>query len=92
MPRLAQPGAGFGGAPVLPDDGAVDGFAGVPVPKDRGFPRIGDAHTQAIGRSHTRPLDCLRHGIADALPNLVEIVLDPAWPWEMLRKLMVRSP
>ena len=33
----------FGGTAALPDDGVVDGPAGLPVPEDGGLPLVGDA-------------------------------------------------
>jgi hypothetical protein len=43
MAGLFQPQALIGGAPVLPDDRGMDGFAGLPVPDDGGFALVGDA-------------------------------------------------
>ncbi len=39
----AQRGAGVGGAPVLPDDGAVDRLAGLAVPDHHRLALVGDA-------------------------------------------------
>ena len=43
MPLVFQIGADFRRAPVLPDNGLVDGLAGLALPHHRGFALVGDA-------------------------------------------------
>ena len=79
--------ADIGGAPVLPDDGIVDGLAGGAVPDDGGLALVGDADggRHAAARSGLGNHGCCH--IDGGLPNVFRVMLDPAIRWEMLRKL-----
>ena len=54
-PASPQRRAGVGGAPVLPDDGVVDGPAGRAVPDHRGLALIGDADARRCLRRRRPP-------------------------------------
>ena len=43
MAGLLQPAALPGRAPILPDDGVVDGNTGAPIPQQRGLALVGDS-------------------------------------------------
>ena len=83
--------AALGGAPVLPDEGAVDRLAGARVPGEDGLTLVGDPD-----RAQLRPLDS---GVGDRgschpaghLPDLRGIVLDPARTGEVLFELRVAA-
>ena len=72
-----------GGAPVLPDDGAVQGRTGPCVPHHGCLALVGEAHGG-------EPIDAARllHHFATGLehggPDLGRIMLDPSGLWEML--------
>ncbi len=83
--------AARGGAPVLPDDCAVDGLSRAPVPYDRGLalvgdPDRGDAFGVELGffqsRARARELRA---------ENFQGVVLDPARLREMLAELLLRQ-
>ncbi len=59
--------AGVGGAPVLPDDGAVDRLAGRAVPDDRGLALVGDADGGDVGRPRCRPWRPRRAAVASVV-------------------------
>src|SRR5690606_34379799 len=63
---------------VLPDDGVVNGLAGVAVPHHRRLPLVGDADGGDVGDVHApllqRPVDDL----LGAVPDLLRVVLHPA--------------
>ncbi len=82
----AERGADVGGAAVLPDDGAVDGFAGGAVPDDDGFALVGDADAGDVARAHAAGVDRLARGGQDVAPDILRIVLDPAGLRIMLRE------
>ena len=52
--RLLQRAADVGRAPVLPDDGAVDGLARAPVPDEAGLALVGDADGGDVARPRAR--------------------------------------
>lgn len=70
--------AQLGGPGVLPDDGVVDRFPGVPVPDDRGLALIGQPHGRDVvgGEVHVRQRH--RHRPTGVVPDLHRIVLHPA--------------
>ncbi len=70
----------------------MHGLARVPVPKDGRLPLVGDADSQTIGRRNPGARDRVANRIAYAFPDLIEVVLDPAWTGKMLRKFVVRAP
>ncbi len=89
--RFAQPVAGAGRAPVLPDDGVGHGFAGHAVPQERRFALVGDAD-----RGDARRVDAAvgqRGARAGKLagPDVRRIVLDPAGLREMLGKFALAA-
>ena len=47
--------ADLGPPPVLPDDGVVDGLAGLPVPHHDGLALVGDADGRYVFWRHARP-------------------------------------
>ena len=74
------------GAPVLPDNRIVDGFAGGTVPDHRCLALVGDA--DGDGKAAAR--SCFGdHGLCHVdgrLPDILRIMLDPAVCREMLRE------
>ena len=89
--RLAPGGAELvaarGRAPVLPDDGAVQGLAGAGVPRHHGLALVGDPDA-AERRPARRLVRFARHRPGD-LPDLVRVVLHPAGAGEVLPELAV---
>ena len=78
------------GAPVLPDDGAVHRAAGVAPPQHGGLALVGDADGGDVGRREPRPHQrLLRHGELRG-PDLVGVVLHPAWLRKVLGELALR--
>ena len=76
-PRAQLYTGGLGPA-VLPDDGMVNGLAGLAVPYDSGFTLVGDAYSLHLGRSDAGLGQRLaRRGELDA-PDFQGIVLHPA--------------
>ena len=77
------------GAAALPDDGVVDGFAGVLVPHDGGLALVGDADGGDVRGGGTD----VGHGLLGNFqlggPDLVCIMLDPAGLGEVLGKLLL---
>ena len=55
VPGALQRAAHVGGAPVLPDDGAVDRLARAPVPDDAGLALVGDADGGDVARRRAWP-------------------------------------
>ena len=74
----AQVGAGGFGAPVLPDDGVVDGDPGAAVPDHGGLALIGDANGPHLTRCDTGLGQCLAGSRQLGLPDHHWVVLDPA--------------
>src|SRR5216683_2261196 len=88
--RLFQRLAALGGAPVLPDDGAVRGLSGAPVPHDHRFSLVGDADRgKARGGELRFPERGARAGELRA-ENLLGVVLDPAGPGKELAEFLLR--
>src|SRR5690554_6213763 len=84
-----EPGTEIRGAPVLPDDGRMDGLAGRRIPYQGGFTLVGDADgTQVAGLQSGigQGLAAHRQG---ALPEVLGGVLDPAVLREMLGKFLL---
>ncbi len=75
---VAQGGAIFGGAAVLPDDRIVDRLAGRTVPDHGGLALIGDADAGDIARGKPRLLHRLAHGRDRGGPDRLGVVLDLA--------------
>ena len=88
--RGAQLVAARGRAPVLPDERAVDGLAGRPVPDDDRLALVGDADRAQLARPRRRRRRAPRRRRAGDVPDLGRVVLDPAGPREVLRELAVR--
>ena len=73
--QLLADGVGSG---VLPDDGVVDGLPRGLVPHHRGFPLIGDADRDDVGRGQVRLGQRAGRHRADVLPDLDGIMFHPA--------------
>jgi hypothetical protein len=75
---FAQQCAQIGGAPILPDNRVVDGFAARAIPNHRGFALVGNAD----GGDVVRGQFCLRHRVAHdghgRRPDRFRVVLDQA--------------
>ena len=96
VPGPLQVAARLRRAPVLPDDGAMDGLARAPVPDDAGLALVGDADGGDVagpelgggerlpGRLHRRAPDVLRVVLHPARGRIVlgELALRraPGWP------------
>ncbi len=65
------------GAGVLPNDGVVDGLAGGAVPDDRRLALVGDAHRRDFVVVGLGPAQRHSDRLADVVPDLHGIVLDP---------------
>src|SRR5690606_11607642 len=63
---------------VLPDDGVVDGFAGVAVPHDSRLALVGDTDSLDVGDVDPTLLEGTVDDLLSAVPDLLRIVLDPA--------------
>jgi hypothetical protein len=81
--------AAIGGSSVLPDDSLVNRPAGVAIPQHRRLALVGDTDAEAGGRIDPSLLERGPDGLRNALPDLVEVVFDPARSRKMLRKLPV---
>jgi hypothetical protein len=66
------------GAGVLPDDGVVDGLAGVLVPDDGGLALVGDADGGEVVGAEVVVPQHLGGDLLGLLPDLLGVVLDPA--------------
>src|ERR1039457_68474 len=82
----------MGGAAALPDDGMVDGFAGLAVPDNRGFPLVGNADSGDLGGLNPRRLQGLLAGFFHRAPNLIGVMLNPAGLGEILGEFLVGAP
>ena len=89
VPRLAQLRAVLGGAPVLPDDGAVNGLPGMAIPDHGRLALIGDADGSHIGDIQPRLLDHRAAGARRGRPQIARLMLDPARLREMLVELFL---
>lgn len=83
--RLAQ----GRGAPILPDDGAMHGAAGRPLPKHDCLALIGDTDRGDVGDGDGGFRERGLHCGDDARPDLVSIVLDPTGIGVVLRKFLL---
>jgi len=87
VPALAQGRAHRRGAAILPDDGAVDGFARFAIPYQRGFALVGDADAGDVGRPGARHRHRLAQHRQGVLEQILGLVLHPAAIGEMLRQV-----
>src|SRR4051794_25200247 len=88
MPTVAKCVASVGSAPVLPHDCRAIRLARAPVPGNDGLALIGDAD-----RGDGVPADFGDHVVQRCLddgPDLLGVMLDPAWLRIQLRELTVR--
>jgi hypothetical protein len=86
-----QFGAGVGGAPVLPDDGVVDGIAAPALPDERGLALIGQTDRCDRARRLRRLGERLAHRGQRRAPDRLGIVFDPAGVGIKLRELLLRD-
>ena len=89
---LAQLGAPGGGAPVLPDDRAVQRLAGLGIPDEHRLPLAGETDGLQIARAQAGIVDRLAGDRVGHLPDLLRVVLDPARAGEVLGELAVAAP
>src|SRR5205823_12624404 len=87
VPGLAQLVATGGGAPVLPDDRAVERLPAHRLPGDDGLALVRDADSRERAAVDARLLDRLVRDALGDLPDLVGVVLDPAGAREVLLEL-----
>ena len=78
VPRPFQRPAHIGRAPVLPDDGAVDGLASAPVPDDAGLALVGDADGGDVAGRELGGGKSLSRRLHRRAPDVLRVVLDPA--------------
>src|SRR5690606_40777692 len=92
MPVLLELGAIGRRASVLPDNGVVNGFAGLSIPDQCGFALIGDADGRHIASRDPglaqRRLDRPDH----AFPDFLGIMFYPAILGENLGELLLTHP
>ena len=88
--RFAQTQALGLGASVLPNNGVVNGLAGIAPPDHRGFALVGDAQRRHLGRADAGLLQGLAGCSELAGPDFLRVVLDPARVWVDLPKLLLR--
>ena len=74
---------------VLPDDRPVDRLAGLAVPDDRGFALVGDADGGDIAHRFAGVFDGAAADRQGVLPDVLDVVLDPAGVWEMLGQFLL---
>ena len=67
------------GAPVLPDDGAVAGVAGAPVPHDRGLALVGDADARRRSRRRASPATSARVAMVASQISSASCSTQPGW-------------
>ena len=91
LARIAQGGHVVRGAAVLPDDGAVNGFAGLAIPHHNGFPLICDANRREGFWIDAGFLHSLARGRKDGVADFLGVVLHPARLGEMLLKFLLRG-
>ena len=77
------------GPGVLPDDGVPVRPPGAPVPRQRGFPLVGQAQGGQVGGAQAGRVQALFDDGAGALPDLGGVVLHPAGPGHDLRVLQL---
>lgn len=77
----------FGGATVLPDDGAMKWSAGGLVPRNDRLSLIGDPDG---GNWLVDLIDDLEQCLQHCVPDVLRIVFDPTWTRKVLRELAVR--
>ena len=77
--------------PVLPDDGAPRGAQGLAVPQDDRLALIGDPERRRSISLGAEGVECLLHCGQSCGPDLVRVVLDPAFAGEVLRELRVAA-
>ena len=75
----------------MPNDGMVDGLAGLAVPEDRGFPLVGDADGGDFGGLYPRRFQGLLACFLDRAPYLVGVVFDPTWLGKILGEFLVSA-
>jgi hypothetical protein len=76
-------------AGVLPHDRVVDGLAGGLVPDDRGLALVGDADRGDVVAGQVGAGERLADDLADVVPDLDRVVLDPARAGEDLLVLLL---
>src|SRR3954452_13474874 len=89
QPVRDQPPADVGGAPVLPDDGVMDGASGAALLKDRGLALVGDADRGQIGGANAGSRDGLVTDGQRIAPDVLGIMLDPAVLGKLLSQLLL---
>src|SRR5205807_2582665 len=77
------------GAAVLPDDRGRDGFEGATVPQDEGLALVGDPDRRDVHWFRIRGVQRTLGAGLHRGPDLVGVVLDPAWSRVVLRDLLV---
>jgi hypothetical protein len=81
--------AALGGAPVLPDDRAVDGLAAASVPDDRRLALVRDPDRGQVASVEASVVERGRRRREHGLPELLGVVLDPARARKVLLDLPV---
>ena len=77
------------GAAALPDDGVVNGLAGVTVPHDGGLALVGDADGRNVRRAGSHLVHSRKCHAQLGGPDLIGVVLHPARFGEILGKLLL---
>ena len=79
------------GARVLPVDRVVDRCPGLAVPDQRRLALVCDPERDEVRRPQVRFVERGRDDVLDIAPELLGIVLDPAWSGEDLMVLLLRD-
>ena len=77
-PSAREAGDVIGDAGVLPDDGVVDGFAGVAVPDESGLALVGDADGGDVGGKQVAGVEGFGDDEVGVAEDFKRVVLDPA--------------
>ena len=79
------------GARVLPVDRVVDRCPGLAVPDERRLALVCDPERDEVRRPQARLVERGRDDVLDVAPELLGIVLDPAWSGEDLMVFLLRD-
>src|SRR5690606_36812545 len=78
VPLRSEMGTGGSGAAILPDDGVVNRFAGLPIPNDNACPSIGYADGRVIAGRYSGFFECEFDRSCYSRPNFFRVMLHPA--------------
>src|SRR5262249_13642598 len=79
------------GAPVLPDDRAMQGPPGTPIPQDGRLALVRDPERRHVAATHAGSPAGLTEDAQGDLPDLLRVVLYPTWTRVVLLELRVAA-